>query len=121
MHILQLRMLRIKRIFLGTTKVLFIKYLFLLKMESSFLFEESVVGPLQRYWNERKEILLSLQQGVCPEVPKYNYFLHRFHIPKKKHLYDMKQCLQLSLHCCLSMYLTPCAFQGGHFFCVLVL
>ena len=41
-----IKMLRINRIFLGTTKVLFIKYLFLLKMESSFLFEESVVGPL---------------------------------------------------------------------------
>lgn len=76
-------MLRINRIFLGTTKVLFIKYLFLVKIESSFLFEESVVGPLQTYWNERKEILLSLQQEVCPEVPKYNYFLHRFNIPKK--------------------------------------
>ena len=77
------KMLRTNRIFLGTTKVLFIKYLFLVKIESSFLFEESVVGPLQTYWNERKEILLSLHQGVCPEVPKYNYFLHRFNIPKK--------------------------------------
>ena len=64
-----------------------------MKIESSFLFEESVVGPLQTYWNERKEILLSLQQEVCPEVPKYNYFLHRLNIPKKNHLYDMKQCL----------------------------
>ena len=43
------------------------------KIESSFLFEESVVGPLQTCWNERKEILLSLQQEVCPEVPKYFY------------------------------------------------
>ena len=76
------------------------------KIESSFLFEESVVGPLQTYWNERKEILLSLQQGVCPEVSKYNHFLHRLNIPKKNHLYDMKQCLQFTL--CLTL-----AFQRG--------